>query len=374
MRNEFIGNPFAQQVNSYFYEHIPLSSLENLLKVTTAKPVASDVKILKYVDMIMPLMLETWMELKPKQSKTIDGAICSSVPLDDSIMLKIVMDIIMELYQMVEDTGEDSKLKFLKKNQEKFELHLVANFPYSQDDSSKKTPESGGGRCTYQNMSIAILYLIFTSKHKQRFWKHRERVFSFVEECINNWKPKDQELSKLMKMFIRTLFKSDMRSAFSIEAKQVFNQLIRKCNVDQSTYDPKLALVCEIIETSEGSKKDALYGELIPQMVQVLSQREFVPIHIIKTVSTLAKQGNQTVFEHLDKTIVDIVKQLLGPMKISGTFNSDPIRWKLEIANLLYWVDNVELLKSISALLKEDDHISTYINDIVKIKLNYEFN
>lgn len=319
--------------------------------------------------MIMPLMFETWMELKPSQSKTIEGGVCTSLTHDISIMLKVVMDIIMELYQLVEETSEDAKWKFMKKYQEKFELHLVANFPYTQDDSSLKTAESGGGKCLYQNVSVAILYILFTSRHKQRFWKHRERIFAFIEECIANWKAKDQELNRLMKKFIRVLFTPTIRSVFSVEAKQVFTQLIRKCNVDQSTYDPKLALVCEIIETNEGSKKDTTYAELVPQMVQVLSQREFVPVHIIRTVSTLAKQGNPMVFELLDKTILDIVKGLLGSTKISGNFNSDPIRWKMEIANLIYWVNDQELLRSIQNELKNDS-MSGYIKDIVTVKLN----
>lgn len=319
--------------------------------------------------MIMPLMFETWMELKPTQSKTIEGGICSSLSHDVSIMMKIVMDIIMELYQMVEDTSDDAKWKFMKKYQEKFELHLVSNFPYTQDDSSLKTQESGGGKCLYQNVSVAILYVHFTSRHKQRFWKHSERIFAFIEECIANWKPKDQELNRLMKKFIRVLFTPAMRSVFSAEAKQVFTQLIKKCNVDQSSYDPKLALVCEIIETSQGSRKDTTYAELVPQMVEVLSQREFVPVHIIKTVSILAKQGNAIVFEQLDKTILDIVKGLLGSTKISGSFNSDPTRWKMEIANLIFWVNDPEILRSIESQLKSDP-ISGYIKDIVTVKLN----
>ena len=367
---EFLGSPFAQQVDSFFYNHIPLSTIESHLKVTTAKPVAADIKVMKYVDMIMPLMFETWMELKPTQSKTIDGTVCSSVSHDNSIMLRIVMDIIMELYQMVEDTSEEARLKFFKKYQEKFELHLVSSFPYTQDDSSKKTPESGGAKCLYQNVSIAYLYLVFTSKHKQRFWKHRERIFSFIEDCVLNWKPKDQELNRLMKKFIRLLFTSEICSIFLVESKQVFNQLIRKCNVDQSSYDPKLALVCEIIETSEGSKKDSLYAELVPQMVQVLSQKEHVPVHIIRTVSTLAKQGNPIVFEQLEKTIIDVIKNLLGSLKISGSFNSDPMKWKLEIGNLIYWINSQEILHSIKGELKNDS-ISEYIRDIVNIKLNF---
>lgn len=365
---EFLGSPYVQQINTYFYNPIPLSTIENHLKVTALKQTANDVRILKYVDMIMPLMFETWMELKPTQSKTIDGANCSSVSHDTSIMLKIVMDTIMELYQMVEDASDEAKSRFLKKYQERFELQLVANYPYTQDDHSQKTPESGGGKCVYQNVSIAILFLMFSSKHRQRFWKHREAIFAFVEQCIVNWKPKDQEFNRLMKKFIRLLFTSELRAIFANESRQIFSQLIKKCNVDQSSYDPKLALVCEIIETSGGNKKDSIYAELVPQMVQVFSQKDFVPVHIIKTVSTLAKQGNRIVYGNLEKTIVEIIKNLLGTLKISGSFTSNSNRWKLEIANLIFWVNDQAALQSVKELLKNDP-ISNHIRDIVEMKL-----
>ena len=309
------------------------------------------------------------MELKPTQTRTIDGAICSSATLDSSLMLKVVMDIMMELYQMIDDASEDAKLKFLRKYQEKFELHLVSSFPYTQDDSSKKTPESGGAKCVYQNISIGFLYMIFTSKHKQRFWKHRGRIFAFIEDCIVNWKPKDQEFNRLMKKFIRVLFTPELRTIFPNESKQIFTQLIKKCNIDQSNYDPKLALVCEIIEGSEASKKDNLYAELVPQMVKVLSEKEVVPVHIIKTVSTLAKQGNATVFQILEETIMEIIKNLSGNLRVSGSFNSDPLQWKFEIANLVYWINNPAILQKILVELKSDP-ISLYIKDIVNIKLN----
>lgn len=169
-----------------------------------------------------------------------------------------------------------------------------------------------------------------------------------------------------MKKFIRALFTREIRSIFVNESQQIFKQLIKKCNIDQSSYDPKLALVCEIIENS---KKDSIYAELVPQMVQVLSTREFVPVHIIRTVSTLAKQGNQIVFDNLEKTLVEIVKNLLGTMKISGNFTSDSNRWKMEISNLIFWVNSKDVLENVKNELKADE-LSKYIRDIVDIKLN----
>jgi len=364
--SEFLGNPYsATAVNAYFCHDITLASIESQNKIQmTLKGSESSERISKCIDMIMPLMFESWMEMKPADAKSN----LSSISQESSEMLKIIMDIIMELYGMSEKTAGDAKNKFVSKYQEKFEQYLLVNFPYIQDDASTKTQESGGGRCLYQNLNLAILYLTFTQRHRQRFWKHREKVFKFVEDCIVGWKAKDHEFNVLMKKFIRAAFAKDIQKLFASETISVFHQLIRKCNVDQSSYDPKLALVCEIIEGSDGSglKKDSTYMELIPQMVQVIGQKEFVPAHIIKTVAALAKQGNPTVHECLSMAIVDIVKNLQGPLKVSGSLG-DMEKWKREVANLVYWVNDIKTLQNMEIGTKG---ISSYVADIVRMKLS----
>jgi hypothetical protein len=72
------------------------------------------------------------------------------------------------------------------------------------------------------------------------------------------------------------------------------------CNVDQATYDPKRELVCNIIEKSNMRSKDSIYSMIIPQMVKKFGSNEFIPVHISDTISTLVKQGNKIVFEHLE--------------------------------------------------------------------------
>ncbi|CRL07308.1 CLUMA_CG020286, isoform A [Clunio marinus] len=368
-KDEYLGNLYTQQIELYFQNNIPISAIERHLKTENNQQNASNVKISKYIDMIMPLMFETWVELKPTQKSSVDNENSTSISHEDSIMLRIIMDIITELFRMIESTNDEMKQKFLQKNLEKFELHFVSSFPYYQNDSSPNSQESGGPRCLYQNLSISIIYLAFVSKHRQRFWKHRQRIFAFVKDCILKWKLKDVEFNKLMKKFIRLLFSNEVRKVLPHESKEIFDELIQKCNADQSSYDPKLALVCEIIEKSKSDKKASIYAELVPQLVQVLSQKEFIPIHIIKTVSTLAKQGNQVVYENLENTIYDIIKHLLSGVKISGSFDSVPHTWRHEIANLIFWVNDKEILTKINLNLGNDP-TSRYIQEIIKLKLN----
>ena len=188
------------------------------------------------------------------------------------------------------ESNETAKQQFLKKYQDRFEKQILNGFPFTQNENNKKSKEmSGGGvKCEYQNLSIAILFLAFTLKNHQRFYKYRERVFSFIEECIINWKDKDQEFIECMRKFVRMLFHhKDLRNCFGVETQRIFNQLVIKCNVDQ-LYDAKLALVCEIIKNTDISCE-----KLILQMVNVIALKTNIPLYLITALSSVAKRSSK---------------------------------------------------------------------------------
>lgn len=315
----------------------------------------------KHANMIMPLMFETWIELKDSSS-----AETNSITHENSIVLKLIMDIFLELYAMVEN-NEVAKQQFLKKYQDRFEKQVLCRFPYTQNEGIKKAQElSGGEKCVYQNLSISILFLAFATKNPQRFRIYRERVFNFIEDCIINWRSKDQEFIESTKKFIRMLFQQkELRNNFGVESKKLFNELLKKCNIDQSSYDPKLALVCEIIEQGNDFSCDSL----IDQMVNVLAHKEVVPLHIIKTISSVAKRGNNILFQSLEKYALDILKNH-ATMKISGKMdieNAD--KCKLYMTNLFYWINDKNTLNSLSeCLLSKNDVFSTRIKEIILSK------
>lgn len=359
--DEFLGNPYRNFQSS---THLTLSSLENF-KTSAFKENNSNESNMKYIHMIMPLMFETWMEMKPEdESKLIS---ISMISQENAVMLKLIMDIIMELFNMIEpNVGLNQQ--FLKKYQDSFEKQFMIKFPYTQNDSSKRSTESGGERCIYQNLSIAVMYLNFSMKNQQRFQKYREKVFNYIEESICNWKIKDQEFNRLMKKLIRTLFSAELRTLFTNDSKNIFNEIIKKCNVDQSSYDPKLQLVCEIIEGNETAKQDAMYDKLLVEMINVIAHKDFVPVSLIKTISLLARRNNKVIHEAIEKNAIDIVKNLLTKFKTSGSL-IDSDKYKVEVVNLIYWVNDKETLRNLVNILKNDT-FSVKLNELILMKLN----
>lgn len=174
-------NPYAKSMDTFFYQQTSLSNIENQQRVSSsANNKDEKQKIRSYIEMIMPLMFETWMEIKPDVSKIIDGENTSFITNESSLLLKTIMDIISELFNMAGESNE----QFIRSHNNKFEMYFLSQFPYCQDVSglsgSKTALESGGDKCVYQNLTIANLYLAFVLKHKQRFWKHRSKIFAYI--------------------------------------------------------------------------------------------------------------------------------------------------------------------------------------------------
>ncbi|KAL7020118.1 hypothetical protein ACKWTF_011377 [Chironomus riparius] len=364
---EFICNPYERRNIATMDINMPTLDRSDNFTKTLNKHESSD-QIAKYVHMIMPLMFETWMELKPTNETTHVG----SIPQDSAQMLKLIMDIQIELFNMIEG-NVNLKQQFLKKYQDSFDKQILSNFPYVQnDDGTKRTQDNGGERCIYQNLSIALMYFQFSMRNQQRFSKYREKCFDFIEEAIMSWRNKDQEFNFLIKKLIRSLFSQEAQKIFVNDSKRIFIALVRKCNVDQTTYDPKLALVCEIFEKNQEMKQCDSDNSLLSQMVQVLAEKEFVPVYLIKTMTMLCKKGNKTIIEEIEKNALSIVKNLQKRLKISGNHleSVDSNRWKMDIANLLYWINDKDVLSKLNDLPKSDSLVSVKIDQLISMKMS----
>lgn len=300
--------------------------------------------------MIMPLMFETWVELR-------DSTATNSISNDSSIVLKLVMDVTTELFAFISES-EDAKNQFLSQYQDRFEKQILNNFPYVQNEKGKKTQESGGEKCIYQNLSIANLYLSFSIKNQQRFRKYRERIFSFIEDQISSWKTKDLEFNVKIKQFIHSLFtEKNLKKIFAIESKKLFMELVKSCDTNHMSFDTKLKLVCKIIENYEG---DLCHDNIITQMVNILTVKEYIPMHLVKTLLVLAKKGNTLLMKCIEDRALDIVNNL-QKVKIADE------NIKRDIVNLLYWINSKEVIESLKEIAKTNNDL--ILNDVCEMAL-----
>lgn len=108
-------------------------------------------KIQKYIELLMPLLFETWMEVRPSKLnnvKTLDGFdeedICISN--EAAFTLKTTIEIIEQLLALVEmcdrDVNNDDLMKwFRRKYSHEYQNQFLTGFPFQQIDGFKGNVE-----------------------------------------------------------------------------------------------------------------------------------------------------------------------------------------------------------------------------------------
>lgn len=106
-------------------------------------------RIQKYVELLMPLLFETWMEVRPaKLNATLASADFDEdeifISNDAAFSLKIILEITDQLLELVhmynQDVSNDDLLElFRKKYGQEFCNQFLRGFPYHQGDGFKGT-------------------------------------------------------------------------------------------------------------------------------------------------------------------------------------------------------------------------------------------
>jgi hypothetical protein len=124
-------------------------------------------------------------------------------------------------------------------------------------------------------------------------------------------------------------------------------ELVKSCDANQSSFDTKLKLVCKIIENYEG---DLCHNSIITQMVNILTVKEFIPSHLVKTLLVLAKKGNALLIKTIENRALDIVNHL-------QSVKSTDENLKRDIVNLLFWIDNKDVIESLMEIAKTNNDL-----------------
>lgn len=99
-------------------------------KENSNKELDDNKKIQNYTEMIVPLLFETWLEMKPSEDQNSKSS--SLISNEAAYMLKIIMDIMIQLWSMIE-RNEANRNWFIENNSESFSNYLLGKFPYFQN-------------------------------------------------------------------------------------------------------------------------------------------------------------------------------------------------------------------------------------------------
>lgn len=172
----------------------PIPKLFNKSIVGIDDHIDDGTKIKNYASTLMPLLFESWLEVRPdfvKNQSTI-------LSIDGAFTLKNILDIMERLWSLAlmwqsESNSNEVTTWFQKTFSKDFNSHIMDAFPYSLGDvrsnaGKKKKDEinerdvqlAGGINCYWQNLTVCFMFCCFNSKIKGNDLKNHERVIDYL--------------------------------------------------------------------------------------------------------------------------------------------------------------------------------------------------
>lgn len=154
-------------------------------------------RIQHYVELLMPLMFETWMEVRPSNFGTEynEDLLLSN---EAAHTLKTILEIVERLYQLIgawdaQMNNADLSDWFRMAYAREFAAQIFVGFPYAQGDGYKgskrkakgvptdaEVQASGGARCYAQNFSIAYLFSCMNATVTPASFEDAQRMVTYL--------------------------------------------------------------------------------------------------------------------------------------------------------------------------------------------------
>ncbi|XP_073828919.1 testis-expressed protein 10 homolog [Musca autumnalis] len=383
-------------------QHCDLSSIFNRSvgsSATASDDAAVDEyeQLRSYVDHLMPLLLESWLEVRPQQTANTSCSVETLLTLDASLTLKIVLEIIENLWSLIEIyeqqvNNNDLSLWFKDQYADVFAANfLQSSYPYQQFDAdgddnnhskkkAKKSHNSLSPYCLQQNITIGFLMCRFYANALDQESSRFNAVLNYLSTIIDTslGQKGSQDFLPSLVIALRALLLQSGQRLCHLH-KESTTKLLRSCikaflqNRFGEITSKILIILCEIVQSHDLCK---VYGaeefEEFLKFLPNLLLRPNVNVACLLAMSKLGKQQNQAFLEAL-RTILPKVVEHLQNIQVTGAPNV--LEGKKHVMNLFYWihpqqsVDQIQLTQIIDTAESSitDKRISGYCKYILTI-------
>uniref|UniRef100_A0A336MCB0 CSON013034 protein n=1 Tax=Culicoides sonorensis TaxID=179676 RepID=A0A336MCB0_CULSO len=363
---------FCFPITASHFEVCP--SLSNLGDNTTSKYLTESDQIQSYIDLIIPLMIETWLEVRPtiNQFEKTGTTITNESAYTLKLLLQVIqqLQISIELWEKQEKTDKLSKYlneRFFKDFEKNFLINV--GFPFNQIDhrsdiiqkrntkcANRELMRSGDQNCYIQNLLICDIYSrsIFTSENLSR--ESFPKVLIYLKQCVCVWEKLSLEASSQLNIVLKSVFLSPKSTGVKDLLKSLIALYMNPDNsIRKEIKTQILMLLCNILLDNAVNKK--VDNDIFQQWIQSLPDLllgESCSYKVLNVIIHLCRQLNKNILLSLEHKMLEIVKNLFK-IKVIGA--ADEKDGKTSIASLVYWIKNEKKLEEIQDLLKKLDKV-----------------
>lgn len=343
-------------------------------------------KFKEYIDTLMPLLFETWLEVCPNVNSEMN--IEMVVSEDAAILLKHTLEVVFLIWELVQhlnkkNPNSDIQKIFCIKYTQPFNQHFVHHFPFVTNVRSRQVTTGNSPfedsitdpKLVAQNLEICHLFIMF-NPHVNIKSQNREisSILNYIEKTFNQ--NTQDDINDVVIKILHTIFSKEVTSW--TKTLSVMDALFRKIiwayfNEDMSNqFKQKIfALLCKIALNDKLGHfhNSKAYEKWLNNLPDILLQ-DTVTTQTIDILHKFATRSNNTFNAVVKPKLTSIIENL-PILSVSDAIIGSSGHHKL--FSLLYWIKNWDSL-SLNLLEKQlldnvykSDH-GKYIFDTLRLK------
>ncbi|XP_058121609.1 testis-expressed protein 10 [Anopheles ziemanni] len=319
-------------------------------------------KLKMYIEMLMPILFESWLEVRPSGSGK-DYIEEHALSREAASTLDLLLNIFMQLWELTgqycaETNNDDMKRWFRKAYSAKFCNHILVGFPYYQTSVGKtqsrgsnanlSSERSVDDNCYRHNFNICFFYCCmheqFRGEKKQV--DNYTKVVEYVKSCVLNWKFRGAEVTNLLLQVLRYMLLETDCLSVNQETRTLLKTLLEAyitVKLPQEIRNRILILFCDIIVRNDtlwrkyGQDLFTLWLKMLPNLLCKPS----IDREVLNALLCLAQRNNSLFLDVLETNAGEIVANLNTIQVTNELYTGEGF---VLICDLLFYIRSRDLI------------------------------
>ncbi|XP_022214630.2 testis-expressed protein 10 homolog [Drosophila obscura] len=356
-------SPYAQDTRSlYAILHEP-------------KLTAEGTQLQTYVEQLMPLLHDSWLEVRPQQQQPL-------LPPDASASLYVVVNLISQLWTLIsqhEAANSTNELSnWLRQNHsKKFLKNFIdqdgRRFPYQQmphtqtqgkkEKAKDKGPADGGEQCLPQNLAIVQIACQFYPDPSEKQALVFGHLVQYINETLKRLEKLTPEHQLPLVTALRSLLLENALALLNLIPEQLTSLLDasmlayveQRYATREGVSTKMLSLLCEIVQNTElyarfgGEERFAIFLGYLPELLL----KPTVAEGTLRAMATLCRQMNGVFMTALVQSSGDVLGHLSQLQVTGNPQGDDKFDNQKRVLNLFYYARTCDRKSQLKKALRQ---------------------
>uniref|UniRef100_A0A182JFZ7 Pre-rRNA-processing protein Ipi1 N-terminal domain-containing protein n=1 Tax=Anopheles atroparvus TaxID=41427 RepID=A0A182JFZ7_ANOAO len=322
-------------------------------------------KLKMYIEMLMPILFESWLEVRPSGSGN-EHVEEYALSQEAASTLDLLLTIFIQLWELTgqycaETNNDDMKRWFRQEYSAKFCTYILGGFPYYQTGVGKSQGSKGSkgnilertvdNNCYRHNFNICFFYCCLHEQFRgeKKNVENYAKVVEYVKRCVLNWKFRGADATNLLLHVLRYMLLETDCLSVNQETRTLLKTLLEvyiTARLPQDIRNRILVLFCDIIVRNDtlwrryGQDLFTLWLKMLPNLLCKPS----IDREVVKALLCLGQRNNSMFLDVLEANAKEIVANL---STVRVTNEVQPGEGLVLICNLLYYIRSRELIKEL---------------------------